>query len=74
MKLAAVILAVATVVSSIPMEQHDRCGGLCTADYDPITCSNGVVYGNACELAKAKDVRCNPRAFDGVTCGSGIRE
>ncbi|OAA36697.1 hypothetical protein BBO_07976 [Beauveria brongniartii RCEF 3172] len=84
MKLAAVIFALATVVSSIPMEQH-RCDGICTAEYDPIVCSNGIVYGNACELVKAKvgildtrpdqtDIGCNPQAFDGVTCGSGIRE
>ncbi|KAM3552265.1 hypothetical protein MY1884_007293 [Beauveria asiatica] len=89
MKLAAVIFAVATAANSIPMEQH-KCDSLCTAEYDPITCSNGAVYSNACELAKAKDVRmlrdssgemrdshdiqCNPQAFDDVTCGSGVRE
>ncbi|KAM3458319.1 hypothetical protein MY3296_000525 [Beauveria thailandica] len=70
MKLAAVIFAVATAANSIPMEQH-KCDSLCTAEYDPITCSNGAVYSNACELAKAK---CNPQAFDDVTCGSGVRE
>ncbi|KAM3433597.1 hypothetical protein MY4824_005901 [Beauveria thailandica] len=53
MKLAAVIFAVATAANSIPMEQH-KCDSLCTAEYDPIACSNGAVYSNACELAKAK--------------------
>ncbi|KAM3507983.1 hypothetical protein MY11210_006905 [Beauveria gryllotalpidicola] len=70
MNLAAVIFAVATVASSIPMEEHN-CGGLCTAEYAPITCSDGAVYSNACELAKAQ---CNPHAFDNVTCGGGVRE
>ncbi|KAF1730122.1 hypothetical protein CRV24_009578 [Beauveria bassiana] len=67
MKLVAVIFAVVTVASSMPMEQQ-KCGGFCTAEYDPIKCTNGIVYGNACELA------CNPRAFDGVTCSSGAQE
>ncbi|PQK09523.1 hypothetical protein BB8028_0001g15930 [Beauveria bassiana] len=53
MKFVAVIFAVVTVASSMPMEQQ-KCGGFCTAEYDPIKCTNGVVYGNACELAKAK--------------------
>ncbi|KAM0664070.1 hypothetical protein ACQRIU_007071 [Beauveria bassiana] len=53
MKFVAVIFAVVTVASSMPMEQQ-KCGGFCTAEYDPITCTNRIVYGNACELAKAK--------------------
>ncbi|OAA80429.1 hypothetical protein LEL_03915 [Akanthomyces lecanii RCEF 1005] len=67
MKFTLAILAIVTAVTAAPVEKTN-CDGFCTDEYAPITCSNGVVYGNACRLNNAK---CDPRAFDGVTCNAG---
>lgn len=49
MKLTLAILAIATAVTAAAIEKPN-CDGFCTDEYAPITCSNGVVYGNTCRL------------------------
>ena len=35
-------------------------GGFCTENYDPVICSNGVVYSNACFASLACATGCVP--------------
>lgn len=68
MKFTLAILAIATAVIAAPLEERVACDGLCTMQYDPVTCTNGKTYGNAC----AADV-CDSRSrlktlFLSITC------
>ncbi|TQV91302.1 hypothetical protein V2A60_009492 [Cordyceps javanica] len=73
MKFTVAILTLAAAVFAAPMVE-ESCDVFCNDEYDPIVCSNGIVYGNACELEKAKHAlltavqKCELHIMDGVTC------
>jgi hypothetical protein len=43
-----------------PKPQCPREGILCTAQYDPVICSDGQIYGNACNAYVACATGCVP--------------
>ncbi|KAJ3485666.1 hypothetical protein NLG97_g6764 [Lecanicillium saksenae] len=64
MKFTLSVLALATAAMAAPFEEPP-CGGVCTTEYAPVFCSNGLTYPNPCEADRAR--KCNP-AWKDMVC------
>lgn len=59
----AIALSASALAFAAPSEAKPKCpnqGNVCPAFYDPVICSNGQVYSNACYASAACATGCQP--------------
>ncbi|OAA53095.1 hypothetical protein ISF_09049 [Cordyceps fumosorosea ARSEF 2679] len=57
--LSLVILAAATAVCAAPAKPEPQitCDAICSDDYQPVNCTDGVVHSNWCEYETCREPR-----------------